>query len=91
VTNNDGTIWIPLECAGTYCDQYNSGAYVSGDRLLWVEEWETTTDDSGITEAGGRQRLTLVDLTTGDQTVIFDAPDATGHIVDITPHARVYE
>lgn len=86
VTNNDGSIRIPLECAGTACDWR-----VSGNRLLWVEEGETPTDDSGIPATGGGQRLTLVDLGTGNQTVIFDAPDANGHIIDIMPHARVYE
>jgi hypothetical protein len=86
VSIDDGNLRIPIECTGDTCDWQ-----VSGDQLLWIEEWMAPPHGAGESEAGGRQRVTLVDLPTGDQTLIFDAPDANGHIIDVTPHARVYE
>lgn len=86
LTDSDGSFRISLECVGGYCEPF-----VSGDRLLWVDRQDPSAGDSEASESDGRQRLTLVDLTTGNQTVILDVPGADGHIVDVQPHARVYE
>ncbi|MBN2176780.1 MAG: hypothetical protein JW722_03885 [Demequinaceae bacterium] len=82
VTNNDGSLRIDLECAGLCYP------VVSGDRLIWSEETSTKVGDTWVDLT---QRLTLVNLTTGEQTIVFDGEPSQGRIVAIAPHANAYD
>lgn len=87
VTDGDGSPKIDLTCRGDSCY-----AVASGDCLMWVEAtsvgpasgawWEYSTVD---------QRVTLIDLTTGVQKVIYDAPASAGYLTDVVAHAVRYD
>lgn len=87
VTNNDGSMRVSLACG---CNDYCI-PYVSGNRMLWFEQWK---DEAAAGEYLTRpigQRVTLVNLVTGEQTIIFEGGLPGGILDAIAPHANTYD
>jgi hypothetical protein len=86
VANGDGSMRVSLPCSGNdYC-----WSSVSGNRVLWVEEWkDEAAAEQFVTRLIG-QRVTMVDLVTGEQTVIFEGGLPGGVLTAIAPHVNTY-